>query len=129
MFKVNIFSKAKYILSPLKIWGVVNNGVFDFPIIIRFTEYNPIITKTPDIKFEILTLTWRKAVTNPATAPPKKAHKVATHGFTPFIKWAANILAPKGYVPSTEMSGKSNIYKWYRLPLPLDQIVMIALIY
>ncbi len=93
----------------LKIWLVLNNGIFDFPIILKFTEYNPIITNIPDIKLLIFNFTCKKPVIAPAQAPPNVATNIVTHGFTPWTNIAAEIDAPSGNVPSTERSGKSNI--------------------
>ena len=63
----------------------------------------------PDIKLLILSLTCKNPVIEPAIAPPIVAINIEIHGFTPLIKRAADIEAPKGNVPSTERSGKSNI--------------------
>ena len=93
----------------LKILFTLNKGTFAFPIILRFIEYNPIIIRIPAIKLSIFNLTCIIPVTAPAKAPPKAAKSILIHGLTPWTNKDALIAAPIGNVPSTDMSGKSNI--------------------
>lgn len=72
-------------------------------------EYNPTITNIPESKLVILNLTCNIPVIPPAIAPATKAAKELKTGLYPFTRKAAATAAPKGKVPSTERSGKSNI--------------------
>ena len=87
----------------------INSGIFDFPIILKFTLYNPVITIIPASRLVTFNFTWIIPVISPATAPANIATTKAISGFTPFTISAALTAAPNGKLPSTVISGKSNI--------------------
>ena len=92
------------------ILSTLNKGILAlFDIILKFTEYSAIIISIPAIKLSIFNLTCKNPVIDPAMAPPIAAATIVTIGLIPFTISAAEIAAPIGNVPSTDISGKSNI--------------------
>ena len=79
------------------------------PAICRFIENKAVIVIIPESRSRTFKRTWINPVTNPARAPTRKDIKRARYGFTPFTSKTAVTAAPKGKLPSTVRSGKSNI--------------------
>ena len=83
--------------------------IFDLPFNLKFSEYNMVAVRIPDNKALILSLMFNVYVNSPAKVPRIKVKSVLIIGEKPVVMNLANINAPIGNVPSTDISAKSSI--------------------
>ena len=102
-------NKSKMVFEP-------NNGILGASPILRFTEYNAVMTIMPDKSCKMPSLTFSQAVIKPAIAPAKKPMLIAKMGLNPDVMHTAHANAPNGKLPSAVKSGKSNTRKDNKTP-------------
>lgn len=93
------------------------NGIFDLPIIARFTEYNAVITRMPDKSAFTFNLVWMRPVNVPAHAPNRKTTGNDNQALYPLLSITAVTAPPKVKLPSVVISGMLKILIEMKIPI------------
>ena len=95
--------------AEVKMVSVPRSTVRLDPAIWRLMENNAVMVMMPASRFRTFSRTWMNPVNSPASAPAPMARGRVSQGSTPLVSSTAVTAAPRGNVPSTPRSGKSNM--------------------